>query len=48
MMRTSSKTGTDNYKTKTLGENYCEKVKDKPSETIMKVKEEAGTPRLNY
>jgi len=46
MMRTSTKTGT--IKQKTLGENYCEKVKGKPSETIMKVKEEAGTPRLNY
>ena len=48
MMRTSTKTGTDNYKTKPWGKTTVRKVKGKPSETIMKVKEEAGTPRLNY
>ena len=46
MMRTSTKTGT--IKQKPWGKTTVRKVKGKPSDTIMKVKEEAGTPRLNY
>ena len=45
MMRTSTKTGT--IKQKPWGKTTVRKVKGKPGETI-KVKEEAGTPRLNY